>query len=284
MTPTLLKLFDDPTEGKIVNNRLFNGIFPIVQEAQLDNEDRKKLIHLLVLICKKLIGVRGHIDRFNSHLAKETSRVLNPEEARAYVNLSDDLFLEFDGFLVQIKSTLDHLVKAPTYIVGKRYWNLSTFGEKGAKVTSALGNLPTDLRKRAQGFNDLLILRNQAWLQDTIKARDKINHFLDGGIDSGLFCVTQNSAGSITVPMWSPDQPIAEFMEAVWANIFRFCEDFLAIFLGLKLPTEITVVHDLDNFPDPTSPWKVVVKEAFERQMQEQGLVTAPLAGRPSQS
>ena len=32
---------------------------------------------------------------------------------------SEDLFMEFDGFLVQVKSTLDYLVKIPIPIFGK---------------------------------------------------------------------------------------------------------------------------------------------------------------------
>lgn len=280
MAMTLEKLFDDPTDGKMVNNRLFNGIVPIMVAAEIDGIEKKKLLHLLVLVCKKLIGIQGHINRYNSHVEAETNRVLNPQGAGGAVNLSDDLFLEFDGFLVQVKSTLDYLVKAPTYIVGKKYWSLHTFGEKGAKVTSALGNLPKDLQKRAQGFNEMLIARNQAWLEGTIEARDKINHFLDGGIDFRLFCVRRSPVGSVTVPMWSSDQTISEFMEAVWANIFRFCEDFLAIFLSLKLPDKTTVVHDADNFPDPKSPWKLVAREAFEKMIREKGYETAPFAER----
>jgi len=278
---TFEKLFDDPTENRIVNNRMFNGIFPIIAASELNDAEKNKLLHLLTLICKKLIGIRGHIDRYARNVESESNRVLNPKEAKGAVNLSDDLFLEFDGFLVQVKSSLDYLVKAPTYIVGKKYWSLHTFGDKGAKVTSALGNLPKELKQRAKGFNALLIDRNQEWLTDTIEARDKINHFLDGGIDFRLFCVRANDAGILLVPMWAPDQSIAQFMESVWANLFRFCENFLAVFLSLKLPDKVAVVHDADNFPDPTSPWKLVMKEAFEKMLQEKGYETAPYRVQP---
>ena len=59
------------------------------------------------------------------------------------IELSQDLFIEFDEFLVQLKSTLDHLVKVPVPIFGANRWNLRTFRKRGEGVIKALGSVPS---------------------------------------------------------------------------------------------------------------------------------------------
>ncbi len=266
------KLFDDPTEGRIINNRLFNGVFQIIQYSVIPEKEKENLIHLLCLICKKLISVKKHFDSYKVHEAKAIEHFTNSKivnEIWNEVELSDDLFLEFDGFLVQVKSTLDYLVRVPSYILGKRYWSLGSFGDKGARVSRAIKNLPKEHQSRAKGFDVYLIDMQKNWLEDTIHARDKINHLTDGGVDYRLFCVsTSMKQDVINVPMWSPDQTISDFMLIVWRNLFRYCEDFIALFLSLKLPPELSVVKDNDNFPEPVNPWKVVATERFEEMLK----------------
>lgn len=277
------KLFDDPTEGRIINNRLFNGIFSILQNTTIGERDKENLIHLLSLICKKLIGVRKHIDKYKEcEVTAKNSASESRQEDGIWeeIELSDDLFLEFDGFLVQVKSTLDYLVKVPNYIVGKKYWGLGTFGEKGRKVAKAIKNLPKEHQAKTKGFSDYLVDRHKLWLDDAINARDKINHFLDGGVDCRIFCITKERAtGVIRVPMWSPDQSIFEFMEIIWSNLFRYCEDFWALFLSLKLSQDLSVVRDNDVFPEPVNPWKVVVTGRFEAMLRDKNLSTHHIGG-----
>jgi len=263
----LEQVFDDPTNGRIINNRFFNGIFLILTKAALDDAGKEQLFRLLVLVAKKLIGVHGHIERFQTRQVDEVSRVESLSEANHHNTriLSDDLFLEFDGFLVQVKSTLDYLVKVPQPIVGRKHWSLATFGEKGDKVVKALANLPKQFQSRAKRFDIALVKQQKPWLQDTIDARDKINHFLDGGVDYRVFCVFKDlTTGSVHVPMWSPDQTVLEFMTITWSNLFRLCEDFFGLFLSLRLPDHLSVFRDNEPFPSSNSPWKLVARHHFE--------------------
>jgi hypothetical protein len=86
-----------------------------------------------------------------------------------------------DEFLVQFKSTLDYLVKLPVPLVGRR-WNLSTVGERGGSVRKALKrNLPKEYARTAKMVEEQVLDLHKPWLEMAIEARDRLNHFLDGG-------------------------------------------------------------------------------------------------------
>ena len=222
------KIFDDPSTNKIVNNRFFNGIFTLFNYTDIDDKQKEQLFHLLCLISKKLISVWKHMDQYKKserdliEKAEESIKLKN--DVFFEMECSDDLFLEFDMFLVQAKSCLDYLVKIPSIIIGRNKWSLASFGDKGKKVAKALDNLPKPYKKQSRGYKTLLFVNQQDWLTDTIHARDKINHYLEGGINFQNFTVYKDaSSENIYVPMWSDDQKISEFMDITWSNLFRYC-------------------------------------------------------------
>ena len=271
------KIFNDPSENKIINRRFFNGIFKLFNYTDIEETDKEKLFHLLCLISKKLIGVWRHLDQFKAaenDLIKKAEESIKPK-SNIFIEMeySDSLFLEFDIFLVQVKSCLDYLVKVPSVILGRNKWSLSSFGDKGKKVARALDNLPKEYKKQAQGYKSLLFDSQQDWLTDTINARDKINHYLEGGISFQHFTIYKDpDSGDIHIPMWSSEQKISEFMDVVWSNLFRYCEDFICLFLNLRIPPHLSIVRDYENFPSENCPWKIVVREKFEKLIKEKGL------------
>jgi hypothetical protein len=181
---------------------------------------------------------------------------------------SEDLFMEFDGFLVQVKSTLDYLVKIPIPIFGKNKWPPVTFGEKGERIRKLLKNLPRQYHAIAAGINTTLLEKHKDWLRMVIEARDKQNHFIDGGIPFEYFGVFWNRSKPIAVihtPRWSDEQTITEFMEVIWNNLFRFCEDFIAEFLFFRIKPGLVFFHGPDDISSPESPWKVVSQTEMDK-------------------
>ena len=72
---------------------------------------------------------------------------------------------------------------------------------------------------------------------------------LQGGVDYELFAVHPDQHGQIRVPHWSPDQTVAEFMEVIWGNLLRLSEDFIHVFLYLRVTEEYVFKRD----PSPAS-------------------------------
>ena len=159
--------------------------------------------------------------------------------------------IEFDEFLVQLKSSLDYLVKIPVPIFGPRVWSLQTFGEKGEKVVKALKqNLPGADRSRAKFLADYVIQKSKPWLTAVIEARDRFNHLIGGTVVPEQFMVyaVKNAESGIVElrrPMWSPDQSVRAFMEVVWDNLIRFFEDFTFGCLQMRLRERLTLFHGL---------------------------------------
>ena len=93
-------------------------------------------------IAVKLASVHNHLHRYGAVEDEIIAKVRvasppSPPVVRT-VELSQDLFLELDEFLVQLKSTLDYLVKIPVPILGRNNWNLTRFGKEGEALRKVL--------------------------------------------------------------------------------------------------------------------------------------------------
>jgi hypothetical protein len=96
---------------------------------------------------------------------------------------SPELFEEFDVFVVQIKSTLDHMVKVMRPMLGRK-WTMCTFADKGLGVLTSLqrntGKHYLGRVKMMEAF--VFTKRNFEWQEAVIATRDRANHNLDGGL------------------------------------------------------------------------------------------------------
>lgn len=228
-------------------------LFKVMDFTELTSQEKKEIHNLLLLISVKLGIVWNHYNKYSSiedSLIKKVSSDPNENPFVEEINYSQDLFSEFDGFLVQIKSTLDYIVKIPSIVLGWNHWNLTTFGEKGEKVIRALQrNMPRKWAGQAKILEESIIRKHTPWLESTIEARDKINHFLRGGISLDNFIVHKSNVVSslneniIYVPMWTPDVTIRRYMEVTWWNLFSLIEQFIAVFITLKLKSDYGFAH-----------------------------------------
>jgi len=189
------------------------------------------------------------------------------------INYSQDLFFEFDGFLVQLKSTLDYLVKIPSFILENRIWTLRTFGNKGEDVVSFLSNnMPKQYRGMATLIIEHIIKHHLGWLKHTIAARDKINHFIDEGVSYEHFYVqkiNQEGIDKIHVPLWTESMTVQEFMHNIWMDLFSLSEQFVAAFLAIRVKPGSNLVHYKSVAYSTDSPLIVLNNEQLEEKRKE---------------
>lgn len=265
------KIFDDPTPKAIINKRISLKLIKLTEFTDLTDEEKEKLFRLIILISRKLASVWDHYNKYVKYedflIEEAKKKPIKEEEAVINLENSQNLFVEFDEFLVQIKSCLDYLVKVPIVIFGENKWSIRTFGGKGNDVIKALkNNVPKEYAVKAKGLIHL-IERAQEWLELTINARDKINHFLEGGIDFEHFTVyviRQGEKEILNVPMITTDQKMREFFEICWDNLFRFCEEFIGMLIGFRIKKGFAFYHGGAPIDSTESPWKVTSQEVQE--------------------
>jgi hypothetical protein len=271
--PVFTEIFSDPSPDAIVNLRVAQPLIGILARLELAEGDRDFALDLLVLVCKKLVGAWRHLDAYTQSEARlmeeESARDLDRVDDVASVTFSQDLFLEFDEFLVQVKSTLDYVVKIPVPIVGRDTWRVHTFGDKGERVLKAAkGCLRAADRRIMVPYLRRLLGDHKAWLTDTIAARDRINHFLEGGVPYEYFLVRKvrtREGDTILVPKWSPDMPLREAMRRIWWRLIALVEDFAGGFMILRMPHGLGLFHEAVADGVARSPWKVVPDAVGEK-------------------
>ncbi len=262
-------VFEDPTPNAIINLRFALGLTDLASKMHLTENEKSDVVKVILLVSRKLAAVWLHKETFRElqHKLVEQVRIAKPPAPpiRREIRLSQEMFIEFDEFLVQVKSTLDYVVKLPIPIWGPQNWRLRTFANKGEDVIRVLeNNAPKDYKLKAKGIIQVLLRPASSWIAGVVDTRNKMNHFLDGGIPIEHFAVYREGDGidgAIRVPMWSADQTIMEFMDAVWANLFRFCEDFVACFLGFRLPEGFGLARAAVGLEDVEPAWEIALDE-----------------------
>jgi len=268
-------VFKDPIPTGLINQRILtHALVVLAREARLDKKeldgtgDGELFIRLVLLVCRKMSSVWLHMERYKKEqevLVKKFIEQPMPHPPVHEMECSDTLFLEFDEFLVQIKSTLDYLVKLPRAVIGKS-WNLTRFGDKGKMVMRALQrNTPKEMQEKAARIEKCLFHEaNLHWLDLVIRARDDMNHYLLGQITIEKFSVGRDEVGEIRVPMWSQVQTLADFMTNIWGCFFCFVEDFITLFASLRFQEGTAFWLEKRDAVSTQSPWRVVPKLEVE--------------------
>lgn len=272
-------IFQDPTPNGHINQRISNAFGLNLDKVDLNQDEQEQLMHLLLLVAKKLAITWRHLDRYrqieDDLIARAKATQLVVDGKHTGFDYSDELYAEFDGFLVQLKSSLDHLVKVPVPIFGPKSWKPHTFGDKGNDVIKMLeNNTPKKFEKHIRVICDRVIRRNQDWLQLTIDLRDKVNHYLEGGVPYQFFRVRKVRRGNrevIVVPMWSKVQTLRQALEIVWCRLMCLCEEFIGftVFLRLKPYWEVKYRHIEDE--SDTNRWGFTLnREALNESLGKQ--------------
>ena len=245
---SITTVFEDPSSGRISGGFL-QGLVGILMETEIENRFKQEAFDILIVIGMKMASLWNLRASYLQSLerAKQELKFSHENQHFHKHNLhSTELMGWTDVFLVQIKSTLDHLVKVPSPVLGANRWNLHTFGERGAKVKKALDNLPKqDKEKLADCYES--IFGSQQWIDDTIEMRDKLNHGIRGGGDPRNFRVSYDAnLGKFEVPMWNDAQDLSEALEIIFDNLLITCSIFCATIFEVRISPDKVVVCDMN--------------------------------------
>lgn len=235
------RLFFDPSTNAHINKRINLPFLTNLDKVDLAQTERDELIDLILHLCKKLATTWRHLDAYRREevelVARAKATPLRVEGTRTGFDCSDELYAEFDGFLVQLKSSLDYLAHIPRPVFGPG-WRPYTFGDKGGALIKRLkSNGPKRFQESIPFLCDL-ISRNQPWLQEAIDLRDKVNHFQRGGVPYKFFRVDKVERGGkevVRVPMWTEEESVSEALSDIWRQLVCFTETFIGATLFMRL-------------------------------------------------
>lgn len=261
--PNSASLFNDPTPGEIILNRIVIPTMTLItQYSDFHEEKRSKagsdLIDLVTIIARKMWSVWKHAKEYHAieaRLVEEYSTIEIPN----HVLYSQELYEEFDVFSVQIKSTLDHLswVFRPIFR-GEHNWAVHTFHDCGANVMN-------ELKGRKQYKAQVSILErtlwtagNRKWMEQIVGSRDRMNHFKNGGINIRHVAIARNPDGTVRVPMWSDGQPLGTMIDIIWSNVFHYVEDYLVLAIKFRMPDKYSLLRTERPVSSNLPAWAVI--------------------------
>jgi hypothetical protein len=257
-------LFNDPTDGSLVNQRIVMGLFTLAADSTTATDDeRQAYMKLLVAVGNKLVCCWKHWKRYErieaSEIAHAKKKPLDPSRPVTF-GLAQDLHLTLDDFLVQASSCIDRAARAPAVFLSDR-WPATPVTSASGLIAAIAKNIRHGHAAAAKGLM-YTTDSHRAWLDDVLRlARD--------GVDSDLFRIYAVREGDdvvVRVPRFSTELPMVEFLEIAWRNLFRFVEDFLAISLIPRLkPGMFLQCAPTQAQPSAPSPWSVLREAQVRR-------------------
>lgn len=277
----LVRVFNDPSPRAQIQSRISMAPAMMLDSTTLSEDEQKRVFDLLLLISQKLASVWKHLQRYGEiedRLIDELQQQAARGDRHIRLAQAQDLFIEFDEFLVQLKSSLDYLVKFPALVLPPRQWTLHTFGEKGDQVVRALeNNISGQAMKRKAKVAAHWVKKHRAWLESTIDARDRINHLIGAPVSPFFVRAIQDPETcliKIERPMWDAEQTGRDYMEVIWENALRLFEDFIVSCLFFRFKEGLTLYHGPVEKGSPTTPWQVKTVDDFNNAIA-QGLIRA---------
>ncbi len=120
-------------------------------------------------------------------------------------------------------------------------------------------------------MKDWLLVDHRPWLEVAISARDRLNHYQDGGLDDKAFLVaktTVNGEEKVIVPHWIEDMTVRDYMNHTWHNLFSLIEQFTVGFLVMRFKEGIGFIHLVRPPENITSPIIVAPYAAIDKMLE----------------
>jgi hypothetical protein len=275
------RVFDDPTGG-MIQQRVMVQFTDFIQKTDLSKSSRQSLMELLVVVAVKFVSIWTHDQRFEAgerQLIEEARR--SPQDRRGNTPIklatAQDLYIEFDGFLVQVKSVLDHMINVLHYTLELDFSGLTTFGDYGNKIVNQLQKNVSKKKEGLQGAAKILIehiQQNQWWLKVVIESRDRMNHYKNGGLSPLPFTVAciidADGTEQLYRPTFSPGNLVKDEMSVIFRSLFDFVEYFIGVAFA---PRMNGYGIKFNRTPDVTKPQWSVLPDAVIRKMYARGEV-----------
>lgn len=233
LTSQLTKVLDTKTSRKKGLANFYMLVVEVSKMLNIPREQQEAVFGCMLEIIKKLAKVADAVDDYKrtekreiKKLLKEVSEHGNPELILA--NDSSKLEAIVEEALSQGKSSLDVAVKVLRPLFGI---NLNTYGGGGKNVANSLRqNVPKELQERAK-YLIALIESEEGRLTILKKFRDD-QHYKNLGITA----LRADIKGNSEAPRMPGGQPVSEFLEVVYENLYTYLMDFLACAMYVQLP------------------------------------------------
>jgi hypothetical protein len=274
------QMYVDPGGG-MLNQRILTSLMLMVLTGSNGNDkEMQETTDLILAITLKLTADYQHMERYakiEDEMIAEARANPITEDRTGPIRLktAQELYLELDGFLVQLKSTLDHMTNILHFGLGLPFSALTTFGDKGNKVIQILsrnvgGKTATGAPKKQIAQKLIkLIGDNQGWLDHAISVRDRMNHFQHGGVSLQNFTVhvrIEKGEEKVWTPRLHESQTVRELLDVLMNNVVEFVE----VFCGFALLPRLTKIAIQYNVRDDINEmrWSLVpiaLVRPFER-------------------
>ena len=169
-------LLEDPSEG-LVMQRVVLQPQALLELSSLLPDKKAAIMRLIQVIAYKLVALWQHDQAFARIEAEriEASKKEVQDKRDGHqikMKVIHQLWIEFEEFMVQFKSLLDHMAKILRYTHGIP--ELRTFGDRGEGVVKALRNnvRKDDIACRRTAIQLAKYIRkNQGWLRAIVCKR-----------------------------------------------------------------------------------------------------------------
>jgi hypothetical protein len=241
------QMYEDPSGGNY-NMRVMLQFFQMSSNTNMTEDERAAVFDLLHVIALKFASIWTINNRYEIRekelvAATEAKPIDRRKNEPVRIGSGQDLYIEWDMFLVQCKSVLDHMVVILHYTHGLNFSSLTTFGNVGQGIINVLkanvGAKPPAKKVAARLLIET-IEKNQDWLRGMINARDRMNHFTSGGISPMNFGVAsiieKDGMQTLHVPRIAKDMTVKEYMTSTMDSILIFIERFMGQAMFARLP------------------------------------------------
>jgi len=237
------------TDPEIIG-RIYLQICRLQFQNFTSENEKNEIFKYLFALMHKLHAIKYHLENYQRIEKKEHKVALKKFRKNPNSTVEAfDLIFEFEGFLFQVKSSLDMLVKLLDPILGKGFVRTKTFAKKGKSIIKGLEQLKNKkqiIAERVDNFIELIKSDKDNWLEKVIDYRDELNH--SQGLSNFKFMPKKLKNGQIV-----PAEPIFKgiqvvpFLQAVYRANIEFSQDFFCYALFLRMPEFILLGKDSEE-------------------------------------
>lgn len=252
--------------SKDIDNKIFHHIMYFGQNTKFhDNED---ILEIFTSLCHKVNVVKYHLEKYKIVELEIEKQLTASEKLIDHDGIvlieKVELTAEYESFLMQVKATLDVLIKFLNIVYREGKKNplklQSTFGDGGKAVIKSLKKYLKSHPEEKSYITELLnYLKTECaevqgddpksinWILDTINSRDTVSHYRK----HEYFAFQVSYVGEETIiipPKLTKTQTMLEALEIVYDNLLIFIQDFLALLFipYLEKPLKAYTYHKED--------------------------------------
>jgi hypothetical protein len=202
----------------------------------------KDLWPVILAVMHKLSAVAYHLKNYQ-RLEDEKFELLECQSGNS-PNEELELIHELEACLIQIKSSLDMLIKILDQLIGKNIVSTQTFSKSGKALINALNQYKNKSGVDGDSVDRLIGLVETAkseWIDDAIVARDTINHFES---HTYHFFARDSFSGDFLKTQFR-GRPAVDYLTFTANMNLKFCQDFLCFAFAIPMASTKKLVPSL---------------------------------------